>query len=98
MNMPGLSDYTTWIFATEAEASSEAVITAFSFAEQTGSATINSETGTINIEVENGTDVTNLVAEFTLSPGASAEVNSTVQDSGVDFHHLWRSSQLGFEV
>lgn len=39
----------------------------FSFTEQTGNATINATNHTADIEVANGTDLTNLIATFTLS-------------------------------
>ena len=59
--------------------STEAEILTYSFAEQTGPATINSTAGTIDIEVEYGTDVTALVANFT----TSADITS-IQIDGVD--------------
>ncbi len=62
--------------------SNAALITAFSFAEQTGAATINAADGTIAIEVANGTAVTALVATFALSPDATAKVATTAQVSG----------------
>jgi hypothetical protein len=49
---------------------------------QTGAATIDAVAKTILIEVETGTDVTNLVSTFTLSEGATAKVGSTMQTSG----------------
>jgi hypothetical protein len=57
-------------------------ITAFSFAEQTGAATIDTSAKTVDIEVEYGTAVTALVATFTLSEGATAAVGATPQVSG----------------
>ncbi|WP_425392096.1 BspA family leucine-rich repeat surface protein [Ekhidna sp.] len=53
----------------------------FSFAEQTGPATIDD--GSVDIEVANGTDLTSLVASFTLSTGATATIGGTAQQSGV---------------
>lgn len=47
--------------------SDAAEISAFSFAEQTGAATIDSEAATVDIEVAFATDPTDLVATFTLS-------------------------------
>ena len=44
---------------------------------------INSEAGTIAVEVTHGTVVTNLAATFTLSAGASAKVGDASQESGV---------------
>lgn len=58
-------------------------ILAFSFQEETGAATIDAEAKTVDIEVAFGTDVTDLVAWFTLSFGAFATVGlSTDQVSG----------------
>jgi hypothetical protein len=56
-------------------------ITAFSFAEQTGAATITDATHTVAIEVALGTDVDSLVATFALTSGASAKVGNTTQVS-----------------
>lgn len=56
-------------------------ISAFSLAEQTGEAAINATAHTVDIEVEYGTDVTALVATFTLSAGGSAKIGSTSQVS-----------------
>ncbi len=66
----------------EPPANSAAEITAFSFAKQTGGATINSAEGIIDIEVARGTDLTNLVATFELSEGAGAAIEGTAQVSG----------------
>ncbi|MDD2402222.1 MAG: cadherin-like beta sandwich domain-containing protein, partial [Clostridia bacterium] len=71
-----------WIVTVTEAPSDEAEITAYSFAEQTGVATINSGAGTIGIEVANGTEVSSLVATFTLSEGATAEIGATAQESG----------------
>ena len=69
------------------EDNTEANITAYSFAEQTGDATITDpiagQNGKVDIEVKNGTDVTNLIASFDLSYGATAAISGTDQESGV---------------
>jgi hypothetical protein len=57
-------------------------ILTYSFAEQTGAATIDTSAKTVDIEVEYGTTVTALVATFTLSTGATAAVGVTPQVSG----------------
>ncbi len=62
--------------------SSENDILTFSFPEQTGEATINSTSHTVEIEVVNGTNLTNLVATFTLSDMATAFIETTEQESG----------------
>ena len=49
---------------------------------QTNDAAIDAENHTIEIEVERGTDVTSLVAEFTLSEGAMAKIVDVEQMSG----------------
>jgi hypothetical protein len=54
----------------------------YTFAESSGTATINGLDHTVAIEVENGTEVTALVATFALSNGASAAVGATPQVSG----------------
>jgi len=46
-------------------------------------AEINTTAGTIDIEVVAGTDVTSLIAEFTLSAGATAKIDGIEQVSGV---------------
>jgi len=64
-------------------ASNAAEITAYSVPGQTGSANINSGTGTIGVTVPSGTNVTALVATFTVSAGVSSvKVGSTSQVSG----------------
>jgi hypothetical protein len=55
-------------------------ILTFSFTEQTGAATIGD--GTIAIEVSASTVLTNLIATFTYSDGASAAIGATPQVSG----------------
>ncbi|ANY65641.1 hypothetical protein BBD42_03560 [Paenibacillus sp. BIHB 4019] len=71
-----------WTVTVSVAASNAKAITAFSLAEQTGAATINAAAHTIAIEVGNGTDVSNLVATFTLSADASAKVGTVDQVSG----------------
>ncbi len=51
--------------------SMETDITAFSFTEQTGAATIDAANHTVSIEVANGTDVTSLTPTITVSSGAT---------------------------
>jgi len=59
-----------------------AEIATFSFTEQTGAATIDSEDATVDIEVVFGTDVTTLVATFTISTDARhAKVGGVAQVS-----------------
>jgi putative ubiquitin-RnfH superfamily antitoxin RatB of RatAB toxin-antitoxin module len=63
---------------TVAAASTETDITAFSFTEQTGVATINATAHTVSIEVAYGTSVTALVPTITLSAGATVSPASGV--------------------
>ncbi|OFX17874.1 MAG: hypothetical protein A2033_18270 [Bacteroidetes bacterium GWA2_31_9] len=63
--------------------SNEANLLSFSFAEQTGLAIIDNGTQSVTVEVSNGTILSNLVASFTLSAGATATVNSAQQQSGI---------------
>jgi hypothetical protein len=58
-------------------------ILAYSFPQQTGAATINTINHIVNVQVTMGTNLDSLLASFTLSPGASAKVNGTAQQSGV---------------
>ena len=58
-------------------------ILSYSFAEQTGAATIDANNHVVSIEVENGTDLTALVATFTLSGDASAKIGAITQESTV---------------
>jgi len=62
--------------------------TAFSFAEQSGTATINKTNRTIAIKVVNGTNLNGLVATFTLSAGATAKVGGTNQASGTTVNNF----------
>ncbi|MGF7184916.1 hypothetical protein GGQ84_001001 [Desulfitispora alkaliphila] len=62
--------------------SSAAEFEEFSFAEEAEPFDIDSKEGIITIKVGNGTDMTDLVATFSLSPGATAAVEGTQQESG----------------
>lgn len=64
------------------QASSAAEILTYSIAGQVGDAVINSTAGTIGVTVPFGTDVTGLVATFTISDGATIKVGTTAQVSG----------------
>ncbi|MBN2776178.1 MAG: T9SS type A sorting domain-containing protein [Bacteroidales bacterium] len=68
-------------FDTEEYASTD--ILEFTIEEQVSTAEINSTSKTISVLVEHGTIVNNLIPSFVLAPGASAEVNSIEQESGV---------------
>ncbi|MEA3447679.1 MAG: choice-of-anchor J domain-containing protein, partial [Bacteroidota bacterium] len=63
--------------------SSETDFLTYSFPEETGPAFINYLNHEIDIEVDFTADLTSLVAEFTLSTGATATVGGTPQESGV---------------
>jgi len=63
--------------------SGENNILSFSFAEQTGAATIDVINHKVDIEVANGTDLTNLVATFTISDLATIDIGGTSQVSGM---------------
>jgi len=60
----------------------EAEIIEFSFQEQTGPAVIDPVAQTVDIEVLYGTNLSDLVAWFILSPNATATVNGVPQISG----------------
>nr|MDA3909901.1 T9SS type A sorting domain-containing protein [Bacteroidales bacterium] len=65
------------------EINTETDFLTYSFPEQTGAADINYTAYTIDVEVGNATDLTGLVADFTLSTGATADIAGTPQVSGV---------------
>ena len=76
-----------WEVTITKEDNTETDITAYSFAEQTGDATITAplagQNGKVDIEVKYGTNLNGLVATFELSIGASADISGTAQESGV---------------
>ena len=77
-----------WIVTVAVAPNTETDILSYSFSEQTGVANIDLVSYTVNIEVEYGTDITDLVATFTLSDGATAAVGGLAQQSGttvIDF-------------
>jgi hypothetical protein len=59
----------------------DADIVAFTFANIDGSSSINKSARTITAKAKETVDLTTLVAEFTLSKGASAKVGNTTQES-----------------
>ena len=65
------------------QALTNAEILSYSFTEQAAPATIDTSANTVDVEVEYGTDLTNLVATFTLSDSATAYVDTVMQESGV---------------
>lgn len=58
-------------------------ILSFNIPGQVWAATINSTNHTVEIEVANGTNLTSLIASFTLSQNAEVYVGGTLQESGV---------------
>lgn len=70
-----------WSVNVSINASSEADILTYSLPGQISS-TIDSDAQTVDVEIPLGTDLTDLVAEFTLSTGATAIVGGTEQISG----------------
>lgn len=72
-----------WIVTVTEAALYETDILLFSFGSppQVGDAMINPVNHTVDIVVEDGTNVTGLVASFTLSEGASAKVDEVEQES-----------------
>ena len=57
-------------------------ITSFTIPNQTGSTVINEEDSTISVTLPYSISVDNLIASFTLSAGAIARVDTTIQTSG----------------
>jgi hypothetical protein len=72
-----------WVVTITVLPNTTAEILTYSLPGQSGSASINSGTGTVGISVPSGTGVTSLIATFTLSSGASARVGAINQVSGV---------------
>ncbi len=85
-NYPGddYGDYSIFIFGFDA-LNTETEILSYSFGmpPQTGEAIIDSINQTVTVEVEYGTDLTDLVTTFILSTGATATVGGVGQESGV---------------
>ncbi len=69
------------VTVTEAPANGTDILS-FSFTEQTAAITPDNVNHTVAIEVANGTDLSNLVATFSLSINASASISGTAQISG----------------
>lgn len=70
----------TWYIELEHELFTDNLITFFSIPEQKSPAIIGSST--IDVEVEFGTDLTALVADFSLSEGAAVYVDGVLQERG----------------
>ncbi len=88
-----------WVVTvTELQLNTENDILTFNLAEQTGNATINSTNHTVDIEVANGTNLTNLVASFTLSDMATAFIGTTQQESGVTVNDFTNSVTYTIEA
>ncbi len=78
------------------EINTEADFLTYSFPEQTGAADINYTAYTIDVEVGNGTDLTTLVADYTVSTGASVSIGTTAQESGVSINDF--SSPVTYSI
>ena len=86
-----------WIVTvTEASVYTETDFLSYSFPEETGAATIDDVNHTIDIEVNWLANLTDLVADFTLSYGASATISGTAQESGVTTNNF--SSAVTYTV
>ena len=72
------------VTVTERAPSTETNIRAFYIEEQSALASINRENHTISIRVPFDVNLNGLVPIFTLSNGATATINSVVQESGID--------------
>jgi len=75
--------YKDWNVVVIIAPNTAAEITAYSFEEQHSPAVIDNDNHKVTIEVNAGTNLNGLVATFTLSDGASAEIDGTEQLSGV---------------
>ena len=76
--------------------SNEANIVSFGFNEQHAPATINPNTRIISISVTAGTNLTDLVAIFTISEGATAFIGEIEQQSGITTNNF--SSQTTYRI
>ena len=76
-------DTQEWTIYVSIAPNDQTEITEYSFPQQTSPATIDPDAHTINIEVANGSNITNLVASFTLSEGAVATVDGIQQETGI---------------
>lgn len=93
------SNYAYYLYVdnfTIREISSEADFLTYSIPEQISAADINYTANTIAVEVGNGTDLTSLVADYTVSTGASASIGTTPQESGVSINDF--SSPVTYSV
>ncbi len=79
----GVSSTDWTVNITVAPINTEANILTYGFDEQTEPANINSEYQMIYVNINWWSDITNLIADFTLSYGASAEIEGVEQVSGV---------------
>ncbi len=90
-------DTLIWTVAvTQEEESSAAEMLAYAIPEEAFPAIINPAINMVTVEVPNGTDVSNLVADFALSPNASASIGGVVQTSGVTANDF--SSNVTYNV
>ena len=72
-----------WTVTVNVEASNGTDILTYTIPSQVGNTVINEANSTVTITVPFGTDVTNLIATYTVSTGATAAVGTTDQESGV---------------
>jgi hypothetical protein len=68
---------------TETPESTDTDFLTYSFSEQSGSATIDAGAHTIDITAITGTDISALIATFTLSLGATCKISAVSQVSGI---------------
>jgi hypothetical protein len=71
------------VTVTQAPIYTETDIISYSLDEQIAPAVIDDINHTVDITVDYGTDLTNLIADFVLSYNASARINGTLQESGI---------------
>jgi Ricin-type beta-trefoil lectin domain. len=72
-----------WTVTVSVSPNTQTDITAFTLPGQTGSSVINTSTNTIGITLPFGSALTSLVANYTLSAGATAKIGTTTQVSGI---------------
>jgi len=77
-------DYSIFLFGFDAlNTETDILLYSFGMPPQTGEAIIDSTNQTVTVEVEYGTDLTDLVTTFILSTGATATIGGVGQESGV---------------
>lgn len=84
----GLTEQEWQIFVDQDTLNTEAQIIDFSFTEQINSATINTQTNNIYIDINANANINSLIASFTLSENAQTYVNEILQESNLTINNF----------